>query len=722
MITINGQQHPFKPGLTVLEAATEAGVYIPTLCNHPRLPPFGACRLCIVQIDDVRGLPTACTTPLVDGMNIRTESEDIQRLRREIMKLILSEHPSSCLICKDKELCEKYNTCSTKAGKVTGCNLCSWKEGCEVRKIADYLQIEEIGYPVDYHYAALEREDPFFDRDYNLCILCGRCVRVCEDIRGIGAIAFLNRGHSTRVGTAFGMSHLDGGCMFCGACVDVCPTAALTTRATKWLSKADRKTNTTCNFCGVGCSITIEGRRDTVMRALADNEGPANQGQACVLGRFCIPPFFNALGRLRYPMVRREGLLTPVSWEEALAAAAQGLGRFGPDQVRILLSTKLTNETAYLVGRMASEVLPGCSIELESAFDAMALRASYDLLGRAGGTGSLESINQAEVVLIVGADLCLDHSVLQVRLNDAHRRGARVIWLGPMRLGGNRLVDHHYPEARYLDTLAGALRRLAHGVHDLEGADAFLESLLSFKESETAKEVASLLKGRSVCAILGKGIMQDRPEAVVAATWDLLLLTQSPQGLLLLLDANSQGLFDLIPSLARPVTGRTARAFFLTSGGAAVPAEAEFVVLQDIFEGPMLERADVVLPATGLPEDEGTMTSLEGRVQAVSPIARPPGLSMNDWSIVARLSGLMGGQGFGYRSCSEVREEMMARTRMGGLGLAWRPVAATRLCPVDVGGEPTPLPARPVHAYRGADIVDKVSDLFRLYRYRGVLR
>ena len=723
MITINGQQYPFTPGKTVLEAATDAGVYIPTLCNHPHLTPFGACRLCIVQIDDVRGMPTACTTPLTDGMNIRTDSEDIQKLRREIMLLILSEHPNSCLVCKDKELCEKYNTCTTKAGKITGCNLCSWKEGCEVRKIVEYLQIDEISYHIDYHDYALERDDPFFDRDYNLCILCGRCVRVCEDILGIGAIAFLNRGHGTRVGTAFGISHLDGGCMFCGACVDVCPTAALTTRATKWLSKADMKTKTTCNYCGVGCSMIIEGRRDTVMRALADMEGPANQGQACVLGRFCIPPFFNAIGRLRYPMVRKEGVLTPVPYEEALSVAAEGLMRFDPKDVRISVSPKLTNETAYLLSRMRKEVLPGASMEVDAPFDSMAMQESNSLIGYPGCSGDLESIRDAEVIVVAGADLCIDHSVLRVRMNSAHKRGAKVVWIGPVRFGETRLVDYHYPNAGILETLAGALRGLAHEAQDMEGTDAFLGSLLAFRETEDAKELANTVKGKRTCILLGKGIMQDRPESVMAAAWDLLMLTHSPRGLILLLEANTQGIYELNPVLLERQVQGPAKAYYVTSGYANIPPEAEFVVLQDIFESKMLDRADVVLPATGLPEDLGTIVSMESRVQSISQIARAPGTSMADWQVVAKLSALLGGNGFGYENAEQVTQEMFSTSPIPGLGLMVKPMPAFRLFPIKASPSTKQMPAsaRPVHPYRGADIVDKVDDLYRLYRYRGVV-
>ena len=724
MITINGKQYPFKAGQTVLDAATAAGVYIPTLCSHPHLTAFGACRLCIVQIDNVRGLPTACTIPLADGMNIRTESEDIQRLRREIMLLMLSEHPYSCLVCKDKDLCVKYNSCTTKAGKITGCNLCSWKEGCEVRKVVDYLKIDEITYPIHYHDYPLRREEPFIDRDYNLCVLCGRCVRVCEDIRGIGALAFLNRGHETRVGTAFDMSNVEAGCVFCGACLDECPTAALTGRATKWLAKTEKKTKTTCNFCGVGCAMVVEGRRSTVMRAQADLEGPANKGQACVLGRFCIPPFFNAMGRLRYPLVRKDGVLTPVQWEEALKAAADGLGRSGPEEVRIIVSPQLTNETAYLLSRISKEVLPGSSMGLDSAFDEIALRSSRELLGNAGSSGSLVAINNAGTILIVGADLRLDHSVLRVRINAAHRRGAKVIWLGPMPQGEDRLVDYHYPGTDYLDKLAGLLRKLAHDAHNFEGSTEFLESLVGFKDSKESTEMAKLMRGKSLCVLVGKGVLQDHPEGVITAAYNLLVLTRSPRGLILLLESNSQGVSDVsgLPNSASESLP-PGKAYYVTSGSANVPKEAEFIVLQDIFESPLMDRADVVLPGTGMPEDAGTITSLEGRVQVLDPIAQAPGMSKPDWQIVTKLATEMGGTGFLYERSEQVTEEMFRSTKVKSLGLIAKDSYAFKLRSMETHRNAATTMPRPirVHGYRGADIVYKVDDLRRLYKYWGVV-
>ncbi|RLB27487.1 MAG: formate dehydrogenase subunit alpha, partial [Deltaproteobacteria bacterium] len=233
-MTINGKTVSFSPGETILEVARRSGIYIPTLCARADLPSTGSCRLCIVKVDGVRGYVTSCTTPAEPDMVVTTNSDAIETLRKGILELILSEHPSACLVCPIRETCAQFNSPSLKAGRVTGCNMCSKRDTCELRQLVEYLGLQEIRYPFIYKDVPLERDDPFMDRDYNLCILCGRCIRACEESLGQSAISFIRRGHDTKVGTSFEKLHVDGSCVFCMHCVDVCPTGALSVRGSKW--------------------------------------------------------------------------------------------------------------------------------------------------------------------------------------------------------------------------------------------------------------------------------------------------------------------------------------------------------------------------------------------------------------------------------------------------------------------------------------------------------
>ncbi len=234
-IYIDGKKIEFDgKGETILDVARAAGIYIPTLCDHDELESYGGCRLCIVQVEEMRGFPPACTTAAKDGMEVKTSTDDLMNLKRNILQLLLMEHPSACIICEETERCTEYRPQPYKSGSITGCTTCPSRYICDLRSVVENLGIKELDYEPQYKEIPVERDDPFFDRDYNLCILCARCIRVCDDVRGTSAITYTNRGHETRVDTAFGGSHIDSGCWFCGACIDVCPTGSLFPRLTKW--------------------------------------------------------------------------------------------------------------------------------------------------------------------------------------------------------------------------------------------------------------------------------------------------------------------------------------------------------------------------------------------------------------------------------------------------------------------------------------------------------
>jgi len=228
-LTIDKKEVEVEKGVTVLQAAQSAGIYIPTLCYHPDLQPYGGCRLCIVEIEKMRGLPTACTTPAADGMKVTTKSERLQELRRAFLQLILTEHPNACLTCHRRERCKPNDICLREVAVSERCVSCPKNHQCELQDLVDYIGIgEEITLPYQYKSLPVDfTREPLIQRDYNLCVLCGRCVQMCQDVRGIGAVGFSKRGFDTLVSTAFDKPLQDSGCRFCGACVEVCPTGAL---------------------------------------------------------------------------------------------------------------------------------------------------------------------------------------------------------------------------------------------------------------------------------------------------------------------------------------------------------------------------------------------------------------------------------------------------------------------------------------------------------------
>jgi len=328
-LTINGQRIKAKKGMTVLEVAQAAGIYIPTLCHDPDLEPYGACRLCVVEIENMRGLATACTIPATNGMVVHTETPAINKVRTTAVRLLIANHPSDCLTCPKNQQ-------------------------CDLQKIAAYLGITSLPFPKITECVPVDTSNPFFNFDHNRCILCVRCVRTCNEITGVGAIDLAYRGNLMKVVTFADKPLMESICKSCGECMVHCPVGALIPKETH---QPEREVKTTCPYCGVGCQMYLGVKNERIISIRGDRDNDVNGGRLCVKGRFGIVEFVHHPERLTAPLRRRNGEFSETTWDAALDEAADRLARYQPDEVAIVSSAKCTNEENYLLQKFARAVI-----------------------------------------------------------------------------------------------------------------------------------------------------------------------------------------------------------------------------------------------------------------------------------------------------------------------------------------------------------------------------
>lgn len=706
---------------SILRAASMAGISIPKLCATDRLKAFGSCRLCVVEIEGRNGTPSSCTTPVSDGMKVSTVTDRIDRVRRGVMELYMSDHPEVC---------------------ATGAE-------CEMQAMANQVGLKEVRYSgVSHTDLPKDESNPYFTFDSTECIVCNRCVRACDEIQGTFALTIEKRGFEARVSSS-GTSFLESECVSCGACVQACPTGALTEKTLLTIGAPTRTVITTCAYCGVGCSFKAEVRGDELVRMVPLKDGGANAGHSCVKGRFAWG-YATHSDRITQPMIRESitDEWRTVSWDGAIKYAADKLldiqSRHGIDSIGGITSSRCTNEEVYVVQKMVRAAFGNNNVD--TCARVCHSPTGYGLnqtFGTSAGTQDFESVDHSDVILLIGANPTSAHPVFASRMKAAIRRGAKLIIVDPRVI--ELVKTPHIEASSHLQLMPGTnvaiINALAHviaeeGLIDREfvtarcDEEAFArwesfillptnspESLEEFTRvpAEQVRQAARLYAAAPNASIYyglgvtehsqgstmvmgianlamatgnvgrtGVGVNPLRGQNNVQGSCDMGSFPHELPGYRHISNPATREIFEKvwkrelrpepglrIPNMFDAAIAGDFRALYVqgediaqsdpnTAHVHAALRAMDLIIVQDLFLNETAKFAHVFLPGTSFLEKDGTFTNAERRINRVRPVMKSM-TGKSEYEVTCDLSRAMGFE-MHYESASQIMDEIAATT------------------------------------------------------------
>lgn len=715
---INGRAYPVNPGETILSFIRRNmdQQTVPTLCDAPNLEAFGSCRVCSVEVSRpgsaVKRTVASCHTPIEEGMIIETESESIQKLRKNIVELVLTDHPLDCLTCE-----------------VNG--------NCELQDVAARVGIRDVRYPEgkDHLDRQKDKSHPYMTSDLSKCIMCYRCVRACDEVQGQQVLSVMGRGFDAQIIKGMNQSFMESECVSCGACAQACPTSAISDVFQSKALVGQDKVRTVCTYCGVGCNLEVSVKSGKILSIQAPYNSEVNQGHTCLKGRYAFR-FYNHPDRLREPMIKKNGEFEVVSWEEAYDFIAHKLNdikdKYGPDSIGGVSSARCTNEENYLMQKFIRAVIgtnniDGCARVCHSP-TALGMQRSF---GTGAATNSVDDLNDAAAVLIIGANPTEGHPVTGAKLRQHAMKSKTTIVIDPRRTEIAKYASHHLQLRP--GTNVAVLNMMLYYIikEDLmdksfienrtEGFEDFKENILSLNIDEL-EEVSGVPKEQAraaarayataptAMAFHGLGVTEHfQGTYTVMLIADLAMITgnigkrgcgvnplrgqNNVQGMadMGVQPYQAAGYFDVnlpevkekftkfygaevplgaglkIPDMYDAALAGNFKAMWIM-GDDLVQSDPntnkvkkaleamDLIIVQEIFMTETAKMADVLLPGASFLEKDGTFTNGERRIQKVQQVVKPIGNAKVDGQVFVDIMNLMGYKQADYNAKTMLEE------------------------------------------------------------------
>jgi NADH-quinone oxidoreductase chain G len=639
-LTIDGKKITATRGQTVLEAATANGIHIPTLCYLKELSPIGSCRVCVVEVEGAERPQASCQLPVVEGMQVTTQSDRLREERKMMVQLLLVNHPLDCPVCERSGECRLQNLTY------------------ELGITQQIFKAEPVARQKHSDWGVV-RYNP------NLCVLCERCVRACTQVQGVSAYKVRDNGYRSVIDTRDGQPL---NCDFCGRCISVCPVGALNSglklQARSWELQ---KVASVCPYCGTGCAINLEVKKDRIFRVSATPENGINQGNLCAKGRFGFQ-FVESQERLRTPLIRQNGQLVEASWDEALALVADTLGKIkkaqGGQAIGGIGSERLPNEDNFVFQKFFKKSLGSNLIDHPRRMQNPSV-AAMD-----GHSGSSEDLLKADLILTVGAEPAEENPVVGNLIRRAMEdNSAALITLFDRQV---RFKPHPHVKLTHAPGLETTLlRTIAQAIDAADAQVADAAKAAGVAPAAILRAVAKLKQAKAIVILCGRS-------AAGPALDDVLALAAKLKATTLFYSeyCNTRGAQDMglrpepgADLLALAEAGKLKALYVmgedpatrLRGGSTVLKAlkKIDFLVVQDMFLTPTAALAQVVLPTVSFAEREGTFTNLEGRVQKLQRAISPRGQAKPDWQIVTLLEKHLSGQ-FNYDSVEDIFKDIAA--------------------------------------------------------------